>query len=85
MAVDTAQDREMMLSPYKWPLFYLPLKRRKASGGFPDVALLRSATDNPDADFTVEINMTVYGPIGEVERKVYSGVDEIIADGWVVD
>lgn len=84
MASETNRDREMILNPYEWPLFYLPLKRH-VPGSRPDVAILRSATRNPDGIFKVDKNMTVYGAVGEVETLTYKGVDAILADGWVVD
>lgn len=81
---NTQRDREMILSPYQWPLFYLPLKRN-VKGGFPEIAILRTATGNPDHEFHVHVNMSVYGPLGEVEEKVYKGVDALLEDGWHVD
>ena len=77
--------REMMLSPYKWPLFYLPLKRRNPEGGFPQLAILRTATNKADENFNVDVNLTLFGPVGEVEHLTYSGVDAILDDGWEVD
>jgi hypothetical protein len=83
--MDTSRDRAMILDPYKWPLFYLPLKRSVQGGGMPEIALLRSASTEPDVERTVEINMSVYGPLGDVTTVKYSTVDELLADGWVVD
>jgi hypothetical protein len=83
---DTTRDRKMILSPDKWPMFYLPLKRRKKDGGFPEIALLRSASTRPDVERIVQVNMTLFGmAIGEVTEIRYPTVDDLLADGWVVD
>lgn len=81
------RNREMILSPYKWPLFYLPLKRkRKGDDGFPEIALLRSAVSKDTYPLHVDINRTIYGPIsGEVKEVVYENVDALLDDGWEVD
>lgn len=83
----TTLDREMILSPYKWPLLYLPLKRPSKTGsGFPEIGLLRTVCSKPEVDFIVDENMSIYGtPLGEVIRHTYKGVDALLADGWVVD
>lgn len=76
----------MILNPSRWPMFYLPLKRRKEGGGFPEIALLRSASTRPDVDRLVQVNMTIFGsPIGEITEIHYATVDDLLADGWVVD
>jgi hypothetical protein len=80
------KDREMILSPDRWPLFYLPLKRKNPKGGFPAVALLRSASTDPEAIRIVEENMSLYGPLpGEITTHTYPDVDALLADGWMVD
>lgn len=79
------RDREMILDPYKWPLFYLPLKRKSEGGGWPEIALLRLASTDPNVERTVEVNMSCYGPIGEITTLTYENVDALLADGWIVD
>ena len=81
----THNDRDMILTPTEWPMFYLPLKRRMPEGGFPEIALLRSASTDPEAIRIVEKNMSLYGPLGTVETLTYPTVDALLADGWVVD
>ena len=78
-------DREMILSPYKWPHFYLPLKRRR-KGWLPEVAILRTATNDPTAVFIVDEGMTIFGPLDcPIIRHEYQGVDAVLADDWLVD
>jgi len=80
----SSRDREMILTPNEWPMIYLPLKR-KTDGGWSDVALLRSASTDPEAIRIVEENMTLHGPLGEITTHTYQNVDALLADGWVVD
>ena len=82
---NTQMDREMILSPYKWPLFYLPLKRNVEGSGWPEIALLTSESKRPDVERIVKVNLSIYGPIGEVNEIHYPDVDALLADGWRVD
>jgi hypothetical protein len=86
--------RQMILSPYKWPAYYLPLKRPGKDGGY-DVATLRSAISEKTynrmieqgrkPEFWVDENLTLFGPVGEVRRVIFSSPDEILDAGWIVD
>jgi len=94
---DRKRHRDMILSPYKWPHMYLPLKKRGEGGIGWRCALLRSAISEKNynraveqgtpLNFAVDVNMTLFGlPVdGEVERKIYATPDEILDDGWIVD
>lgn len=77
------RHRAMILSPYKWPNVYLPLKRYR--DGDMQVALLRTAFSKPDVEFHIDLNRSLFGDIGPVERIVYDGVDALLDDGWEVD
>jgi len=91
------RHRTMMLSPYKWPNVYLPLKRRDKSGTGWQVALLRSAISEKNynraveqgtpLNFVVDVNMSMFGIAfdGEVERVTFATPDEILDAGWIVD
>jgi hypothetical protein len=77
----------MMLSPLKWPHMWLPLKRKAhRAEGFPQVAVLGTATSDPAQEMEVHINQNIFGdPIGDVEIKKYKNVDAVLDDGWKVD
>lgn len=83
--IEVGNDRQMILTPSEWPMFYLPLKRPKGDGGWPDIALLRSASTDPNAERIVEENRSLYGDIGPITEHKYATVDALLADGWVVD
>lgn len=75
-------DREMMVRPHLWqhgPV--LPLKR--GHGHEQEVACFYNPLDR--ADFVLDVNLSLFGPIGVVERKTYPTVDAVLADGWIVD
>jgi hypothetical protein len=67
-----ARDRAMILDPYKWPLPYLCLKRYPKAGGMPQCGVI-----HPDS---LQVRTHENEPI-----KKYASVDEMIADGWMVD
>lgn len=83
--IEVGNDRQMILTPSEWPMFYLPLKRRKDDGGWPDIALLRSASTDPNVERIVEENRSLYGDLGPITEHKYATVDDLLADGWVVD
>jgi hypothetical protein len=95
---ERAKHRDMILSPYKWPHMYLPLKRRDPKTGLGwQCAMLRSAISKKNYEraveqgvplnFAVDVNMTLFGLAvdGEVERITFSSPDEILDAGWIVD
>jgi len=80
-----SKDRDMIIQPGRWPLLYLPLKRR-VEGGWPEIATLMTATYDDTAELMIRINWSVMGPVsGDVTEKTFKNVDELLADGWVVD
>lgn len=82
-AISRERHRRMILSPYDWPHAYLPLKRYR--DGEMEVAILRTAFSKPDVEFHIDLNLTIFGPVGESERVVYPNVDALLDDGWIVD
>lgn len=79
-----AEEREMMLSPLKWPHLWLPLKRR--GRGTVETAVLGTATNDDSQEIEVYIGANVFR-IQETggEVKKYKDVDAVLDDGWVVD
>lgn len=77
-------NRDMILSPYRWVHVYLPLKKTREDGGY-DVAVLRTAFSRGDVEFHIDFNLTIFGPVGPVERIIFPNVDALLDDGWVVD
>lgn len=83
---DRTEHRAMILDPYKWPHMYLPLKKKRADGLFPDCGLLTTATTDETAKLIVQKNQTIFGlAVGEVEPLEYANVDALLDDGWLVD
>lgn len=80
-------DREMMLSPVKWPRWpMLPVKRPAVHGI--DCAFLLATKDNYVANETFTLyHGYIYGQpdIKTLKTTVYSSIDELLADKWVVD
>lgn len=88
MKLDTAlraRHRAMILSPLMWPHVNLPLKRPHGGPDSPDVATLLTATTDPNAEFQIDLNRSIFGPIGEIERITFSNVDALLDAGWEVD
>lgn len=75
-------DREFILDPYKWPHLVLPLKRYV--GHQMEVGFLCG-------DNTFNLRLGYIFDLGEDKGpddfpvKKYNTVDELLADGWVVD
>jgi hypothetical protein len=80
-----ARHRAMILSPLMWPHINLPLKRSHDGPDSPDVATLLTATTDPLAEFVIDINRSIFGPIGEVKRIMFPNVDALLDAGWEVD
>ena len=91
------EDKEMVTNPPRWPNWpFLPIKRYKPEGGFPDCAVLIDGNklgepiDRNHATLRTAllINMFDLGnadAVKKAERKEYASVDEMLADGWMVD
>jgi hypothetical protein len=80
------RHRTMILSPMKWPLFHLPLKRYQR-GDSPQCAVLMTATEDETTPLRVLVNQTLYGPLPgqSVKDTTFINVDALLDDGWIVD
>lgn len=81
-------DAEMMRRPRLWPTDgLLPLKRKKESGGLPQVAVLRLDRSSGTEVFEVHENMSMMGVSfdGEVIVHRYEDPESILMEGWIVD
>lgn len=82
--------KQMMSHPDQWPVWpVLPVKRYKQPGVFPVLGILLAVKSMQHTVFevnmfeAVDLKSLVTDPA--VTKHVYKGVDEILADGWVVD
>jgi hypothetical protein len=79
-------DRGMILHPNLWPKWpYLPVKRRLEGGSFPETGVIWIGTK-----FNIYFVNLFDMPKSAEEFKAtnhipYNNVDELIADGWIVD
>jgi len=79
---------QFMKDPMRWPLLYLPIKRRNPEGGLPDVALMFG-----EGPVIYHVNMweLVDLPVEAIKAKldaskeVFLDYEGIIDAGWVVD
>jgi hypothetical protein len=80
------EEKEMLLSPNKWPHMWLPLKR--IVDGHLQIAVLGTATTDPKSPLQVHINSNLWGHADsgkEVEVRHYTDADAVLDDGWRVD
>lgn len=80
-------DAEMIQSPGDWPWYpLLPIKRRSASGSWPETAVL-VASDIENAASKIRVfNVNLY----EIKPEwpvieTHDNVESLISAGWVVD
>lgn len=67
-----------------WPLFpYLPMKRRKANGEFPDCALLVSGKGL--TVFKISIDELPGSSLDKVPQEQFLTLDALLDAGWEVD
>lgn len=81
------QDRDMILSPAKWPLLFLPLKRRSVGEGWPELGYLKAPLSvmKLKADEPVTISLGTIFDSSPRPQRTYQDVDALLDDGWVVD
>jgi len=73
-------DLQFMKNPSKWPNIMLPLKRyNQPAGHFPEMGVLYQ-------DKSVVYLTDMFAKITSETPKVeYGSLEDIVADGWVVD
>lgn len=77
------EERDMMLSPLRWPLWpWLPIKQEpKSRGMLPKIARIYADDTNEGKPITVRFDPK----LNPEENKIYRDVDALLDDGWVVD
>ena len=75
---------EFMSNPTEWPCFpILPIKNlgRRQASGFPELGFIL-ADETP-----IQVHKpTLFGETEEAgAQKTYQSLDELVADGWIVD
>jgi len=81
-----AQDREMILDPFKWPHLVLPIKRMV--DGRMQTAIVYAGMEKlkEDEPIQVKLNTTIFGDVGEDSKlTTFKDVDALLDDGWTVD
>lgn len=74
------EDRRLILNPCNWPLWPgLPLRRTQE----PRIGLILDV-DGPER-YKVYFTYIFAPELKTCETKLYSTVDELLADGWIVD
>lgn len=100
-ALETMDDELMIASPKLWPLWpLLPLKnpKRFSEHGFGDMGVITPdyphtilhdispfLTPTSVAELIIKQLSSVDGTVLGVESELYDSVEEMLADGWVVD
>lgn len=77
-----------MQDPMKWPYMWLPLKRRRADGAFPDLAIMLG-----DGPIIYHVNPYKMGELEPAEQKKaldvgreeFPDYEGIVDAGWRVD
>jgi hypothetical protein len=64
---------------------WLPLKRKRKGGGFPETAILGTATSDDSQEMEVHVGANVFHAVEGGEVKKYADVDAVLDDGWIVD
>lgn len=85
-----AEDRKFIMNPDKWPRWpHLPMKRpSKKPGVWPELATLTDNPSNFDGPLKFPVTMRISdgaSPFKIKEEKIFNSVEEILADGWIVD
>lgn len=79
--MDTRTDLEMMKDPYSWPHLVLPLKKPGAGGGWPEFGVMLAKDTN-----VYLCNMfDLPRDMSSCPKKEYTSLEEVVADGWVID
>lgn len=78
-------DKEMILSPSRWPCWpLLPLKRRTRDANDPECGFICATNQASKRVFLGNI-FTAKGDMKSTKFLDYSDVDALLADGWQVD
>lgn len=86
MAVETFDDKAMILAPDEWPMYpFLPLKRREDGQNVEWGYLVdQGYEDGVDGPREVMVRgAKIDDPIKR--RDYFTTVDELLAAGWIVD
>lgn len=84
----TEEDKEMIDNPMSWPNWpCLPMKRHTPQGGMPDAGTILDCELGKNVIFLTSVWEVAdeRASFSTCERKVYASVDELLADGWMVD
>lgn len=82
MSHTRAEDREMMLTPLRWPRWpWLPVKQPQADGSWPNIGSIYADDTEEGKPVTVRFDPK----LNPNEPKTYPDVDALLDDGWVVD
>ena len=85
-----AGDKQFIQNPNRWPCWpYCPMRKRDEKESFPFRVGLLAETGEQNWRSTVYLNANIYRlegkKLSDAEKKTYTSVDEMLADGWEVD
>ena len=86
MKRELRDDRAMLLTPADWPLRpYLPVKRIRAPGEFPELGVIAEGVDSPFKVYLCDLFELPKLNLPDVPTQAYDTVDALLAAGWIVD
>ena len=89
LVAGNAGDKQFIESPNKWPRWpFCPMRKRDEKEHFSFRIGLLVETGEPNWKSTIYLDVNMYNQdmnLKEAEKKTYSSVDEMQADGWIVD
>lgn len=85
-AEQRAEEIKMIKCFESWPLFpFLPMKKRKPGGGWPDMGVMTTMTGTDVLKVSVDKLMQNPALMKEAERDKFISAEAIVDAGWVVD
>ena len=81
-------DKDFIQKPSIWPQWpFCPMRKRDNKEHFPFRIGVLIETSEPNWRSTIYLDFNLYHKPGlkEAEKKIYSSVDEMFADGWQGD
>lgn len=83
---EKAEEAHMMQERSTWPMFpFLPVKRRKPDGGFPDCAIMSVFTGYDVVVASLDDVLKDPKAMDVAERFNFKTAAEAVEAGWVVD
>ena len=78
--IEFGDDRGMILNPNEWPNFVLPVKRYRKDQNQSELGVIVEGKLTT-VYLTSMYNTNILG----ADKKTYANVDDLLADGWIVD